>query len=181
MFKIKIDDTSTLALLEIKDAQKLYDLINRNRDHIGEWLKFPSVTLRVEDSKTFIERTRIGYAKDEGYWLGIWDGDKLVGSIGYLYIDQENKKTEIGYWLGKEYVGKGLITKSIKVLVNYAFGELGLNKIEIGVATDNMKSRAIPEKLGFTREGELRDYEYINGRYIDRIVYGLKANEWVKE
>lgn len=181
MFKTKIDDTFTLALLEIKDAQKLYDLINRNRDHIGEWLKFPNVTLRVEDSKTFIERTRISFAKDEGYWLGIWDGDTLVGSIGYLYIDQENKKTEIGYWLGKEYEGNGFITKSIKLLVNYAFGELGLNKIEIGVATENMKSRAIPEKLGFTREGELRDYEYINGRHIDRIIYGLKANEWGKE
>ncbi|HEY2492416.1 MAG TPA: GNAT family protein [Paenibacillus sp.] len=101
-----------------------------------------------------------------------------MGSIGFLYLDQENKKTEIGYWLGKEYEGNGLITKSIKVLINYAFEELKLNKIEIGVATDNLKSRAIPEKLGFKREGELRDYEYINGRFLDRIIYGLKANEW---
>lgn len=181
MFKFKMDHSSFLSLLEIKDADKLFDLIDRNRDHISEWLKFPSITLKTDDSKTFIERTRIRYAKDEGYWLGIWDGNELVGSIGYLYIDQENKKTEIGYWLGKEYEGKGIITKSIKVLINYAFDELQLNKIEVGVARDNTRSRAIPEKLGFKREGELRDYEYINGKFLDRIMYGLKADEWRTE
>jgi len=178
MFKSEIDDSLTLSLLETKDADQLFRLIDSNRDHIGQWLKFPSMTVEVEDSRAFIERTRIRYAKDEGYWLGIWSEDHLVGSIGYLYLDQENKKTEIGYWLGQEYEGKGFITKSIKVLIDYAFDELQFNKIEIGAATDNAKSRAIPEKLGFTSEGELRDYEYINGRFLDRVIYGLKAAEW---
>ncbi|MFE6073392.1 hypothetical protein ACFVQB_02820 [Paenibacillus sp. NPDC057886] len=72
MFKYEIDDSSYLSLLEVKDAETLYKLINRNRDHIGEWLKFPSLTLEENDSKSFIERTRIRYAKEEGYWLGIW-------------------------------------------------------------------------------------------------------------
>ncbi|MBY0216289.1 GNAT family N-acetyltransferase [Paenibacillus illinoisensis] len=178
MFKIKIDDFLYLSLLETKDAGELFHLIDTNREHIGKWLKFPSMTVEMEDSKAFIEGTRMRYAKDEGYWLGIWSEGHLVGSIGYLYLDQENKKTEIGYWLGQEYEGKGFITKSIKVLIDYAFDELQFNKIEIGVAADNAKSRAIPEKLGFTREGELRDYEYINGRFLDRVIYGLKAAEW---
>ncbi|WP_413377697.1 hypothetical protein [Paenibacillus taichungensis] len=82
MFKYEMDDHSYLSLLEIKDAEQLYNLINSNRDHIGEWLKFPSITVEADDSKTFIERTRIRYAKEEGYWLGIWSEDKLVGSIG---------------------------------------------------------------------------------------------------
>lgn len=178
MFKYVVDDISYLSLLEIKDTEKLYKLIDRSRDHLGKWLRFPSITLKEDDSKNFIERTRIRYANDEGYWLGIWQANELVGSIGFLYVDQENKKTEIGYWLGKDYEGKGIITKSIKVLINYAFEELHFNKIEIGVATDNLKSRAIPEKLGFKHEGELRDFEYINGRYLNRIIYGLKSNEW---
>lgn len=73
------------------------------------------------------------------------------------------------------------MTKSMKVLINYAFDGLKFNKIEVGVAAENIKSRAIPEKLGFTREGVLRDYEYINGRFLDRIIYGLKADEWRTE
>ncbi|WP_339282909.1 GNAT family protein [Paenibacillus sp. FSL R5-0486] len=178
MFKYQMDTATYVSLLAMKDAPQLYNLIDRNRDHIGAWLKFPSMTLTEDDSRNFIKRTRIRYAQDDGYWLGIWCGDELAGSIGYLYIDQENKKTEIGYWLGQEYEGRGLITKSIKILIDYAFDELELNKVEIGVATDNLKSRAIPEKLGFQREGELRDYEYINGTYLNRIIYGLKADQW---
>lgn len=111
MFTYKIDDLSYLSLFEIQDADKLYDLINRNREHIGKWLKFPSMTLKAEDSQAFIERTRISYAKEEGYWLG------------------------------KEYEGRGLITKSIKVLINHAFDKYKLNKIEIGAATENRRSR----------------------------------------
>ena len=63
------------------------------------------------------------------------------------------------------------------MLIDYAFDELKMNKIEIGVATNNKKSRTIPEKLGFKSEGELIDYEYINERFLDRMIYGLKANE----
>ncbi|MEC0242633.1 GNAT family protein [Paenibacillus dokdonensis] len=178
MFKYDIDDSSYLTLLDIKDSEMLFNLINRNREHIGEWLKFPSFTLQEEDSKRFIESTRMRYAKNEGYWLGIWTQNKLAGSIGFPYIDHENKKTEIGYWLGGEFVGNGLITKSIKILIEHAFQNLEMNKIEIGAAPGNVRSRAIPEKLGFHREGEIRDYEFINGRFLDRIIYGLKADEW---
>lgn len=178
MFKNDVDELTFLSLLETKDSEKLYDLIDRNRTHLGEWLKFPSVTTHADDSKAFIERTRMRYAQNDGYWLGIWSNNELVGSIGYLYLDRENKKTEIGYWLGKEYEGNGIISNSVKALIDYAFKELNLNKVEIGAATENIKSRAIPEKLGFKREGELRDYEYINGRFLNRVIYGLNSEEW---
>ena len=181
MFKMHIDDDSYISLLETKDAEFLYDLIDRNREHLGEWLKIPGMTLHADDSRRFIERTRLRYANSEGYWLGIWQGKELMGSIGYLYIDQDNRKTEIGYWLGQEYEGKGLITKAIKALIYYAFDELNLNKVEIGAASDNLKSRRIPEKLGFRQEGELRDYEYINGKYLNRVIYGMRASEWKPE
>ncbi|ANS75276.1 ribosomal-protein-serine acetyltransferase [Paenibacillus yonginensis] len=178
MFKYAIDHSLFISLLETGDAESLFNLIDRNRSHIGEWLKFPNVTLKVEDSRNFIEMVRMRYARNEGYWLGIWLEEKLIGSIGFLFFDFDNKKTEIGYWIDKEYEGHGLISKTIKVLIEYAFKDLGLNKIEIGMAVQNLRSRAIPEKLGFKHEGTIRDYEYINGKYLDRMIYGLKANEW---
>jgi ribosomal-protein-serine acetyltransferase len=63
-------------------------------------------------------------------------------------------------------------------LIDNAFTKLNLNKIEIGAASSNKRSRAVPERLGFQQEGEIRDYEFINGRYLDRVIYGLKASEW---
>ncbi|PWV94495.1 ribosomal-protein-serine acetyltransferase [Paenibacillus cellulosilyticus] len=181
MFKYQIDESLHLSLLETRDAEALYRLIDRNRAYIGEWLKFPSMTLHADDSRAFIERTRLRFAKDDGYWLGIWDNNQLVGSIGYLYINQDDRKTEIGYWLGQEFEGRGIITRSIRALINYAFSELHLNKIEIGAASSNTRSRAIAERLGFQCEGELRDYEFINGRYLNRVIYGLKSSEWRSE
>lgn len=178
LFKYKIDNLLSLSLFETKDAELLFNLIDRNRDHIGKWLKFPNITFSADDSKRFIESVRLRYARNEGYWLGIWMEETLVGSIGFLYLDQENKKTEIGYWIDKEYEGRGIISKSIKVLIEYAFNNYALNKIEIGVATENLRSRSIPEKLGFKLEGTIRDYEYINGKYLDRLIYGLKSSEW---
>jgi hypothetical protein len=79
--------------------------------------------------------------------------DKLVGDIGYHPIDWADRKAEIGYWLGESFQGKGLMTEACKTLITYAFAELGLNKVEIHCAAENIRSCAIPKRLGFTQEG----------------------------
>ena len=178
MITFKIDASLFLSLMQDRDADPLYALIDRNRSHLDQWLKFPGETLRVHDSLQFIQRMRTRFEQQEGFWLGIWMDDELVGSIGFPNIDYDNKKAEIGYWLGKEHEGRGIITKSVQVLLHYAFEELQLNKVEIGVANENSKSLSIPEKLGFQREGEIRDYEYIQERFHNRIIFGLKSEEW---
>ncbi|MNS61051.1 putative ribosomal N-acetyltransferase YdaF [compost metagenome] len=89
-----------------------------------------------------------------------------------------NRKASIGYWLGSAYQGKGLMTKSCKALIDYSFAELGLNRIEIRAGVGNQKSRSIPERLGFTEEGVIRQAELNEDRYIDHVVYGILASEW---
>ncbi|WP_240480102.1 GNAT family N-acetyltransferase [Paenibacillus fonticola] len=94
-------------------------------------------------------------------------------SDSYIWIGmQENPRLDI------EYIGMGLATKATKLLINHSFEELGLRKVEINVARENLKSKAIPERLGFTAEGTIRNYEYLNGEYHDRIIYGLLQDEW---
>lgn len=65
-----------------------------------------------------------------------------------------------------------------RAVVDYAFGRLGLHRVEIRCAADNHRSRAIPERLGFTQEGVLRESGYLNGRFVDMVVYGVLASEW---
>jgi ribosomal-protein-serine acetyltransferase len=90
----------------------------------------------------------------------------------------EKRQAEIGYWLDKDTQGKGIITRATTTLVTYAFQEYGLNKVEIHAAVGNKKSRAVPERLGFTQEGILRQTEWLNGRAHDMVVYGVLASEW---
>lgn len=94
-------------------------------------------------------------------------------------MDWSARQTEIGYWLGDVYVGRGLAISACKQLINHAFNELQLNKVEITVATKNSKSKVIPERLGFKEGGVIHNYEYVNGEYHDRVIYGLLKEEWI--
>lgn len=181
MFKSVIDSNSYITLFEKRHAEVLFNCIDGSRDQIGKWLSFPSYTKEIGDTELFIEKSLSRYAVNNGFWAGIWYKGELAGSIGFLYVDQKNTNTEIGYWLSKDYVGLGLATKACKLLIDYAFKDLHLNKVEINVAVKNHKSRAIPERLGFKEEGVIRDYEFLNGEYLDRVIYGMLREEWMKK
>ncbi|WP_416202274.1 GNAT family N-acetyltransferase [Paenibacillus sp. JDR-2] len=89
---------------------------------------------------------------------------------GFLWKDTNSNRTEISYWLDSEFAGNGIMTQACSVFITHAFNDLQLNKVEIGVATNNIKSRAIPERLGFTQEGTIRNYELLHNQYRDRVM-----------
>lgn len=181
LFHLHISKDMCLSIFERKHANDLYLLIERNREHLSKWLSFPVNTKKVEDTIVFIDKSQKRYIDNNGFWTGIWYKQQLVGAIGYLYIDWKAKKTEIGYWLGEEFQGKGYITIATQQLINYAFETLKLNKVEINVAKKNLRSLQLPKRLGFVEEGIIRDYEYLQGFYHDRIVHGLLQIEWVNQ
>jgi ribosomal-protein-serine acetyltransferase len=98
---------------------------------------------------------------------------------GFNNINWSNKTAYIGYWLGEEFQGKGIITKVAKDLTNYAFNHLNLYKVEIRAAVENKKSRCIPERLGFINEGIIRQSEWLYDHYVDTVVYGILNQEWI--
>jgi ribosomal-protein-serine acetyltransferase len=103
---------------------------------------------------------------------------EIVGTAGFNSINWSNKTAQIGYWLGKDYQGNGIMTKVARGLTAYAFTHLKLNKVEIRVAEGNKKSRSIPERLGFINEGRIRQAEWLYDHYVDHIVYGVLMDEW---
>jgi ribosomal-protein-serine acetyltransferase len=132
----------------------------------------------LEDHKNFIRDALTQFAQNKGFVAGIWHEGRLAGAIGYDPIDWENRTTELGYWLGEEYQGKGLVTAACRALVEPAFGELSLNRVVISCATENKKSCAIPERLGFRREGVQRQAEWLYHHFVDHVVYAALASEW---
>ena len=91
----------------------------------------------------------------------------------YLLDARSNKKTEIGYWLSESFQHKGIITQSGKALINYAFNEMNLNRIQLKAATGNLKSQQVAERLGFTKEGIERDGELHMRGFVDLVVFSL--------
>ena len=98
--------------------------------------------------------------------------------IGFLGVDWENRSTGLGYWLGAKLEGRGVMTDAVRELVDHALRVWMLNRVEIRVAAENQRSRAIPERLAFRQEGTLRQAERVGDRYLDAVVYSMLAADW---
>ncbi|RWZ54684.1 N-acetyltransferase [Halobacillus fulvus] len=173
MFKHTLDEHTELRLLEVRHAEALFQLTDSSRESLREWLPWVDFTKTAEDSKGFIEGTMKKFGNNDGFEAGIWYKGELAGVVGLHAINWSNRSTTIGYWLGERFTGHGLMTKACQAVIDYCFEELDLKRIEIRAATGNGKSFAIPERLGFQKEGVVRCAERLNGAYVDHYVYGL--------
>jgi len=178
MFTYHLDEETDLNLFEDHHAAELFALIDQNRAYLRKWMAWLDGTQSAADMQSFIKLTRQQFADNNGFQVGIWYRDKLAGVIGFHAIDWANRKTEIGYWLGAQYQGKGLMTRSAAALTDYAFKTLKLNRVGISCAPDNLPSRAIPERLGFTNEGVTRQVEWLYDHFVDHVVFGMLVSEW---
>jgi ribosomal-protein-serine acetyltransferase len=178
MFYMTVDDDIKLKLLEKRDAEEMFSVVDNNRDYLREWLPWVNGVKKKEDYYPVIDMWLKQFAANDGFQVGIFYQDKYVGMIGFHNIDWGNKQTSIGYWLDGNMQGKGIMTRSVNALLKYAFEELKLNRVEIRCGTENLKSKAIPERLGFQQEGIIRDGEFLYDHFIDSYVYSLLSIEW---
>ncbi|MDU1889244.1 MAG: GNAT family protein [Dysgonomonas sp.] len=174
---MKVSDDIILNPLSVDDIFKIFNTLNDEREYMREWLPFVDTTREVEDTASFVNHV---LQTDEKQFT-ISFQDKFVGLIGFKDTDILNKKTEIGYWLSQFAQGKGIITQSVNRLLEYAFNEMDINRVQIKVAVGNHKSRRIPEKLGFQFEGMERDGELlVDNVFTDIVVYSLLKREFTR-
>ncbi len=177
-FRLRIDEKSELRLLEEQHAPELWKLTDQNRTYLRQWLPWLDHINSLNDTLAFIKKSQEQFANNNGFQAGIGLENSIVGVVGYHEMDWENRTTSIGYWIAAACQGRGLATNACRILVNHAFTELKLNRVEIACATDNIKSQAIPRRLGFHQEGVIRQAEWLYDRYVDHVLYGILAGEW---
>ena len=181
MNPIQIDDRTMLRRIRLSDAEGMYKLIDSQRDYLGRWLPFIPFTQSADDSRAFIESVLAEPEENGNFVFAILVDGEFAGTIGLKSTDRSNLKTEIGYWLGEQYQGRGIISKSARALCNIAFNMLGMNRIQICCAIGNSKSSNIPKRLGFIYEGTERDGERkADDTYHDIEVYSLLKSEFDK-
>jgi ribosomal-protein-serine acetyltransferase len=103
-----------------------------------------------------------------------------VGRIGIYYIDLQNRTGTIGYWVDRDFQGRGIASKACAALLPFGFEKLNLNRIEIKCSAQNTKSQAIPERLNFVKEAVLKQAEYINNAFNDLYLYAMVKEDWQK-
>lgn len=178
MFNKEDKSKIKLKLIEMKHAEEVFKSIDTNREHLRPYLPWVDSTRTLSDTKEFIKYSKKQYVNNKGFDAGIWYEGKYVGMIGFHSLNRRTNSISIGYWLDKDYTGKGIVSYACKKFIKYAFDILKMNRVEITCAEDNVKSRAIPERLGFIEEGKVRDGEMRDGRYVDLVIYGLLKREW---
>lgn len=175
--RIEVADGLWLCLLEESDARELYAVIKANREHLARWMPWAAGQTFV-DTAAFIGRTREQLARNDGFQAAVVEDRGIVGVVGFHAVFWQHRSTSIGYWLAAPAQGRGVMTRAVRGLVDHALGTWRLHRVEIRAAVDNTRSRAIPERLGFTQEGIAREAERIGDRYADQAVYAMLTGSW---
>lgn len=172
-----LSDGITLREFAPEDAAAVFETVTRNYDHLKVFMHWASAEYSLSDAREFIGRSLDDRADRKDLSFGIFREGKFIGSIGFVNFDWLAMKTEIGYWIDHAEEGKGIVSSACRRLLDFAFDELKMNRIEIRCAADNLRSAAVPRRLGFKCEGRLRQSEFRNGRLHDFEIYGLLASE----
>ncbi|MBK0402294.1 GNAT family N-acetyltransferase [Adhaeribacter sp. BT258] len=177
---MQISETIMLEPLADHHVAPVFRLIEQNRTNLKTWLQWVDNIHTEADFEQFLQGVKQRIAAKMALPFFIRHEGEIAGNIGLYHFDHLNKTAAIGYWLGEAFQGKGIITQACRELIRYGFTELALNRIELKCGIGNHKSQAIPERLGFTREGILRQAELLNGGFQDLYLYSLLKQDWEK-
>lgn len=178
MFKHDLGEGAELRILEMRHAAEFLGFVEENREHLAEWLPWARIVTTPETAQAFIKRGVTRYAEDGLPWVGIWQDGQMAGGILFFPLEERIRATDIGFWLGLRFTGRGLMTRAARAMLGYVFDELGLNRVGLQAEVGNVRSRAMADRLGFAFEGVKRQ-GWLNGdELVDVAVYSLLASEW---
>ena len=158
-------------------ARYLFELVDSQRQYMAQWLGWVDKSNCPEDMYPHLLKS--SEITTSNYYI-IMDG-KIVGSIDFVRIDERHKTAEIGYWLSRDYNGRGIMTRAVRAMEKLAFDVLEMHRVEIRADVRNKKSCAVPERAGYVKEGVLRGAYILRDASTDVAVYSKLKSEWEKE
>lgn len=177
---LKVSDQIELRLPDISFAEELFNIIDQQRVYLRQWLNWVDATTSSDHLKEFLRTSKLFNEGGQKLTTFIFKEKQIIGSIGLVTINKDHHTAEIGYWLREDFQGQGIVTQSCRRLIDYTFRQMEVNRIEIKVASPNIKSLAIPQKLGFKHEATLREALFIHQTYFDLELFSLLKKEWLK-
>src|SRR5687767_9560952 len=180
MFSLNIDDDLKLTLPEPHMADAVTELVRANLPRLKLWMPWAVDDYSAEHCRQWIQRTLDDFAADGRFNTIIMYQGKYAGGIGFHNLDNVNRSAEIGYWIGGEFEGRGIVSRCCRVLIDHLFNTMQLNRVQINCNVENVRSRAVPERLGFKLEGVHRQVEFLNNQFGDLAIYAMLREEWTK-
>ena len=203
MFYLTIDDDIHIRTLHPSDAEELFQLVEANRARLRPWIhpsalpetlaaarKFTIECLfnslgnpgeaMVEYSEYFRELENYLPRPNPPMEMGIWFNKRLAGEIMLGRLQDNSATAEFGYWISAEHEGRGIVTRCVSALMDYAVENMELEQFVIGCAANNQRSRAIPEHLGYRLQATVPHGEIVGPYVYNRVIYGMQSSAWRK-
>ena len=182
MYAISLgDDEAELRPLEHWHAEEFLAHLDRGREFINRFVPFGEKATDLDGARDILQRYADLRAADSASLHGLWLEGKLVGGVLFLNFDAENGNCEVGCWLEPAGTGHGLVTRAMRVLLDFAIERRGMHRVEWIAAVDNRPSLNVARRLGMSREGVRRASYPHHGVRLDLEVWSVLAPEWRAE
>ncbi len=163
------------------DFEEWSMLREKSREYLEPWEpKWSKNALSKNDFRRRISRYEhdIRFEKNIPFYIFTLQEKKLIGGVSISNISRGiSQSCSIGYWIGERYAGNGYMTESVSVVVDCIFNVLKLHRIEAACIPQNIASKSVLNKVGFTEEGFAREYLQINGIWKDHILFGILSSD----
>jgi RimJ/RimL family protein N-acetyltransferase len=173
-----LGDGVRLGPLEPWHAEPFAVSVGVMREHLAPWVPFAHTVIDVESARQFLQRFADQHAADTRHVYAIWRDGAIVGGVMFPYFDLASGNCEVGVWLAAELQGRGIITRAVSHVIDWAVDERGMSRVAWHVNPRNERSRAVPRRLGMTREGVRRSAFVLAGERQDEEIWSVLAHEW---
>ena len=178
MLSFNVDEDITLELPQMHHADEITRVVRENVERLQKWMPWAASDYDERSARTFIQANLNALSDTGSFGMLIRYDGVMAGTIGFHDLDTVNRSAHIGYWISKDFEGRGIMTRCCRVLIDHLFDDLDLNRVQINCNVENTRSRAIPERLGFELEGIQRQAEWLNGEFRDWAIYATLKQDW---
>jgi RimJ/RimL family protein N-acetyltransferase len=180
MLSRSIGAGAELRALEPWQAAAFAAYVHAQREHLAPWLPWGERIVDEESAHAFLQRYADGTAQDGPRIYAIWQGGEMVGGTLFRVFSPASSLCEVGVWLSADAQGRGLVTRAVTAMVDWAVHERGIHRVEWHCVPENAASRAVAARLGMTLEGVQRASFEHAGRRWDTELWALLAPEWAQ-
>jgi len=178
MLEHRLDEGVEMRALDPWNAAEFAAHVAEIRDHLRPWIPFATRIVDEASARELLQRYADKHAHDEGRFFGIWIDGKLSGGTLFKTFDAASGVCEVGVWLSPSATGRGIISRAVTHMINWAVNVRGITRVEWLCDPHNEPSRAVAKRLGMTYEGTRRSDFVLNGERHDSEIWSILASEW---
>lgn len=172
-----VEGRIALVPIDASDGPELWEAVEGSRWHLERWLPWVPFNSSPEASMRYAEACSIDWDAGRAARFAVRDRatGELYGVVGLDSCVHLHRSCELGYWLRREFTGRGLMTEAARACLDFAFQRMGMHRVRCAAATDNAPSLRVISRLGFRFEGIARQAEWVGSRWLDHALFARLA------